>query len=114
VRNLLPPTKLKKERELREGPLTEPVRQPDASDPVTRGNYLVRVADCIGCHTAWEAPLNPGFFGGGNLVEIENEKAFSANLTPDASGISNYDDALIVQVLRTGRVKARKLSSIMP
>lgn len=114
VRNPLPPTKLKKERELEQGPLTEPVKQSDAADPVNRGNYLVRVADCVGCHTAWEAPLNPGFFGGGNLVEIEKEKAFSANLTPDASGISYYDDALFVQVVRTGQVKARKLSSIMP
>jgi mono/diheme cytochrome c family protein len=114
VRNSLPQTKLKRERQLTNEPLTEPVPQPDLSDAVKRGNYLVRVADCVGCHTAFEAPLNPGFFGGGNLVEIEKEKAFSANLTPDPSGISYYDDAFFAQVMRTGHVKARKLSSIMP
>ena len=114
VRNSLPQTKLKTERQPKDEPLTEPAPQPDLSDAVKRGNYLVRVADCVGCHTAWEAPLNPGFFGGGNLVEIEKEKAFSTNLTPDPSGISYYDDALFVQVMRTGHVKARKLSSIMP
>lgn len=37
-----------------------------------------------------------------------------ANITPDASGISYYDEGLFIQVIRTGYVKARKLSSIMP
>ena len=40
--------------------------------------------------------------------------AASVNITPDASGISYYDDAQFIQTLRTGYVKARKLSSIMP
>ena len=114
VRNPLPQTKLKKDREPTEEPVTEPVPQPDLSDPVKRGRYLVRVADCVGCHTAWEAPLNPGLFAGGNLIELGREKTFSSNLTPDVSGISYYDAALFTRVLRTGHVKARKLSSIMP
>ncbi|HXF40345.1 MAG TPA: hypothetical protein VN687_11580 [Blastocatellia bacterium] len=114
VRNALPQTKLKTERHPDQEPLTQAVAMPDMSDPVKRGGYLVRVADCVGCHTAFEAPMNPGFFGGGNLVELEKEKAFSANLTSDPSGISYYDEALFIQVLRTGHVKARKLSSIMP
>ena len=38
----------------------------------------------------------------------------SANLTPDATGISYYDEALFVQTLRSGYVKARPLSPIMP
>lgn len=114
VRNPLPQTKLKKERQPEQEPLTQAVAMPDMSDPVKRGGYLVRVADCVGCHTAFEAPLNPGFFAGGNLVELGKEKAFSTNLTSDPSGISYYDEALFIQVLRTGHVKARKLSSIMP
>ena len=114
VRNPLKTTKEKKERVPMNEAITEPVPQPDLSDPVKRGRYFVRVADCIGCHTAFEAPLNPGFFAGGNLIELGKEKAFSANLTPDPSGISYYDNALFIQVLRTGHVKARKLSSIMP
>lgn len=114
VHNPLKTTKEKKERRPGSDAITEPVSQPDLSDPVKRGRYLVRVADCIGCHTAFEAPLNPGFFAGGNLIELEKEKAFSANITADPSGISYYDDALFIQVLRTGHVKARKLSSLMP
>lgn len=114
VHNPLKTTKEKKERVPGNEPMTEPLPQPDVSDPVKRGRYLVRVADCIGCHTAFEAPLNPGFFAGGNLIELQKDKAFSTNLTPDPSGISYYDDALFIQVLRRGHVKARKLSSIMP
>jgi len=39
----------------------------------------------------------------------------SANLTPDPSGISYYDDeAMFISTMRTGHVGARKLSSIMP
>lgn len=59
--------------------------------------------------------MNPGFFGGGNEIEMWNQpRVFSSNLTPDSTGISYYDDALFRQVLRTGLVKARKLSSVMP
>jgi len=38
----------------------------------------------------------------------------TANITPDASGISYYDEALFIEVMRTGYVKARELNSIMP
>src|SRR6266478_1477742 len=118
VYNPLPQTNIPDERKktlTAPPPLTEPVPQPDQSTPDRRGAYLVRIADCAGCHTAWEAPMNPGFFGGGNEIEMWNQpRVFSSNLTPDSTGISYYDDALFRQVLRTGLVKARKLSSVMP
>jgi mono/diheme cytochrome c family protein len=59
----------------------------DRGDAAGRGQYLVRIADCQGCHTAWEAPVNPGQFGGGNHVERGGRSAFGANLTPCPSGI---------------------------
>jgi hypothetical protein len=37
----------------------------------------------------------------------------SASITPGPSGISYYDGALFLSVIRTGQVKARKLSPIM-
>jgi mono/diheme cytochrome c family protein len=117
VHNPLPKTNIPAERkrtlEVIE-PLVNPVPQPDMSNPVKRGAYLARVADCAGCHTAWEAPLVPGFYAGGNMLEHGKEKIFSANLTPDSTGIGYYDDALFISTIRTGQVKARKLSSIMP
>lgn len=118
VYNPLPQTKIPEERKADltvPKPLTEPVPPPDVSTAAKRGGYLVRIADCVGCHTAWEAPLNPGFFGGGNEIDMWGQpKVFSSNLTPDSTGISYYDDVLFRQVMRTGYVKARKLSAVMP
>jgi hypothetical protein len=38
----------------------------------------------------------------------------SANITPDPSGIPYYDEALFLNIIRTGYVKARKINQIMP
>jgi mono/diheme cytochrome c family protein len=114
IQNRLPQTKLEKYADP-PAPLRQPVLEPDLSTPVARGRYLVRIGTCLGCHTAFFAPLSPGYFGGGDLIERDKERAFSANLTSDASGIlSYYDETLFIQTLRTGHVKARKLSAVMP
>ena len=126
VSRALPPTRLTAKRyETLQGnpnmrPITAPVPEPDRSTPGSYGRYLVMVADCSGCHTAWEAPKNPGVFGGGNRIErdagsgAENLAVFSRNITPDPSGIPYYDDALFIESMRTGKVRARELSPIMP
>jgi mono/diheme cytochrome c family protein len=122
VKNALAPTRLAKGRKERIEaglhPLTRPVPEPDRSTPEKRGRYLVKIADCQGCHTAWEAPKNPGWFGGGNHVEMtiggKRLDAFSRNLTPDPTGIPYYDDALFIEALRNGRVRTRDLGPIMP
>jgi mono/diheme cytochrome c family protein len=114
VRNPLPRRKLPPERERALNAAPRPIDHVparDLSDPVARGRYLLRIADCSGCHSAWEAPVNAGFFGGGNDMD---GKIFSLNISPSSSGISYYDDDLFIEVMRTGRVKARALSSIMP
>lgn len=114
IHNPLPQTKLEKYPDP-PAPLAQPVPEPDLSTPVARGRYLVKVGTCLGCHTAFFAPLSPGYFGGGDLIERGKERAFSANLTSDASGIlSYYDESLFIQTLRTGHVKARALSAVMP
>jgi hypothetical protein len=57
----------------------------------------------------------PGLdFAGGTTLKGPWGEAASANLTPDPSGISYYDEALFLQTIRTGHVKARALKSIMP
>ncbi len=38
----------------------------------------------------------------------------SANITPDPSGISYYDEALFIRAMRTGNVGGRRLAPIMP
>jgi len=94
-------------------PVKEPVPEPDRSTPAKYGAYLVKMATCSDCHT----PLNPKFqpipglaMAGGNPIE---KGINSANITPDTSGIGYYDEALFVQTMRSGSVRARKLNSAM-
>jgi mono/diheme cytochrome c family protein len=97
-------------------PITEPVSSPDRSDRLKWGEYLVTIASCNECHTPQErgAP-KPGLdYGGGFTLGGPWGSAASSNITPDATGIGYYDEALFIQLMRTGYVKARKLNSIMP
>ncbi|MBZ5599241.1 MAG: cytochrome c [Acidobacteriia bacterium] len=97
-------------------PITEAVAAPDRSDPVKYGRYLVTLGSCRECHTPQEkGQAVPGMeLAGGFTVAESGLSAATANLTSDASGISYYDEALFIQALRTGYVKARKLSPLMP
>lgn len=97
-------------------PVTEPVAQPDLSDAVKRGAFLTRMASCADCHTPQvRGQQKPGFeFAGGLLFRTPEATVMAANITTDSSGISYYDEDLFMQALRTGKVKARSLSPIMP
>jgi hypothetical protein len=98
-------------------PINESVPQPDISTPEKRGKYLVAVAGCTDCHTPADdhgQPLPGMDFSGGFILEGPWGRVASANITFDPSGIPYYDEALFTQTMRTGFVKARKLSQIMP
>jgi mono/diheme cytochrome c family protein len=96
----------------------EPVlRQVVSTDSgrIARGRYLTRIGSCVDCHTPddkMHRPIKGMELAGGK--QIEGFPARSANLTPDASGISYYDEDLFVRVLRTGHVGARALNPPMP
>jgi mono/diheme cytochrome c family protein len=66
---------------------------------------------CDTCHTLRDEKKQPivGLLAGGKLIG----GTASANLSPDASGISYYDEKLFLQILRTGEVGARKLKPVM-
>lgn len=97
-------------------PVTAPVPPPDLSTPVKRGEYLVRMADCVTCHS----PMVKGqtdfalAFGGGFRLKGPWGDVTAVNITPDPSGIPYYDEQLFFQAMRTGYVKARKLNPVMP
>lgn len=94
-------------------PVTAPVPEPDRAVPAKYGAYLVKMATCSDCHSPRDPKfqLIPGLaMAGGNPME---EGVNSPNITPDASGIGYYDEALFVQTIRTGSVRARKLKPIM-
>jgi mono/diheme cytochrome c family protein len=98
-------------------PIWKPIPQPDKSTNVKRGAYLVQLGACQWCHTLRDANRQslPGLaFGGGDLIVNAYESASSANISPDPSGISYYDEAQFLRTMRTGHVGARKISSNMP
>ena len=81
-----------------------------AAQDFARGQQIVQ-QKCDTCHTLRDEKKQPivGLLAGGKLIG----GAASANLTPDASGISYYDEKLFLQTLRTGEVGARKLKPVM-
>lgn len=112
VRNPLPPTRVNFPvnylvRSAAE-PVLQPVPGPNASDPLARGKYMVRLG--CGCHSVND---NLGYAGGEHLAGPWGD-VVSANLTSDPSGISYLTEATFITTLRTGYVGARKLNSIMP
>src|SRR5664279_1595828 len=81
-----------------------PVPPPDTSTDLAKGRYLVRIGECIGCHTAWYK-RNPGFFGGGNIIANDGTDSViaSANISSDITGIGGWDDETFIRVIRTGK-----------
>ena len=96
-------------------PIIEPVPQPDSSTPVNRGEYLVTISGCIDCHTpaAKGRPIRGLEFSGGVIMEGPWGRVATANITPDPSGICYYDEALFLEMIHTGYVKARTINQIM-
>jgi hypothetical protein len=97
-------------------PITAPVPPPDLSTPLKRGEWLVRVAGCRDCHTPQKngQPVVSLDLAGGFILKGPWGTVASANITPDPSGISYYDEKLFLDVMRTGYVQARELKPIMP
>jgi mono/diheme cytochrome c family protein len=97
-------------------PVTALVADADSSDQLKYGAHLAELARCANCHTPMVRgqPIPGMEFAGGFTFTGSWGTVASANITPDPSGISYYDEALFLSVLRSGQVKARKLSPIMP
>jgi mono/diheme cytochrome c family protein len=95
-------------------PLATAVVQPDMSDPVKRGDYITKIAECFSCHECEDRNHRSHPFAGGQVFDDDpSGPVAAANLTPDPSGISYYDQATFIRALRTGRVGARELK-VMP
>jgi len=97
-------------------PITAPVLPPDTSDAAKRGAYLVQMASCTDCHTPYERgqPIEGLAFAGGFTFNEPSGETTSANITPDPSGISYYDENTFFDVMRNGKVGGRKLNPTMP
>jgi mono/diheme cytochrome c family protein len=97
-------------------PLDAPVADGWSPDPVKHGEQQVNLAGCLDCHTPMDKgePIAGMTAAGGQEFSGPWGFVASANLTQDASGIPYYDEALFLEVMRTGSVKARTLSPVMP
>ncbi len=98
-------------------PLASPVTSPEVSDPVKRGEFLVNLIGCADCHTPVDShhvPIVGMEFSGGQIFQAPWGTVASANLTPDASGIPYYDQAMFIKAIRTGTVGTRELNKTMP
>lgn len=118
VRNALPKTELPPAVKAGLQPLPDPGSvKPDLSTPEKRGAYLVLVGNCEACHTPIDSrrqPLPGMYLAGGRTFPTPWGVVTSANITPDPSGISYYDEKKFIEVIRTGHVGARKLNPFMP
>jgi mono/diheme cytochrome c family protein len=98
-------------------PVTAPVT-PDLSTPEKRGEYLTTIAACADCHSPMDdsgARIKGLDFAGGMPMQFDGTTPVaSANLTPSVNGIPYYTEDLFIETLRTGRVRARELASVMP
>jgi mono/diheme cytochrome c family protein len=69
------------------------------ADAVKRGEYLMRAADCMVCHTS------PGGapYTGGLAIPLPFGTLYSTNITPDkATGIGDYSDADFLNAVQRG------------
>ena len=117
VKNAVPKRALGEEREKELAATAHPPRKkvaPPGPTPAERGRYFLIAADCGGCHTSWEAPVNAGFMAGGNAVDRKNAVVFSANITPSASGIGGWDETTFIAAMRTGQAPRQAIDPIMP
>ena len=75
------------------------IRRPGATASlVDRGRYLAAAGDCQGCHTT------PGgaAYAGGRPLETPFGTVLSANLTPDASGLKNWNADQFYRAMHEG------------
>jgi mono/diheme cytochrome c family protein len=118
VRNALPKRNLPFEVKVDMMPQMEPKYPANGSEQVKRGWYLVRIAQCNDCHTTADNgnPRTELMFGGGERLVGPWGDVVSANITPDPTGISHYDEAMFIKTIRTGRASGgvRELNPLMP
>jgi mono/diheme cytochrome c family protein len=70
-----------------------------STDPVARGQYLTRAADCQACHTARGGTP----FAGGLAFNLPFGSIWSPNITPDKdTGIGGWTDAQFLGALHKG------------
>jgi mono/diheme cytochrome c family protein len=83
-----------------------PPSGPTGGDPVARGAYLVRVGNCMTCHTE----RGGAAFAGGRAIQTPFGTVYTTNLTPDAAhGIGQWTAAEFWRAMHNGRARDGRL-----
>jgi mono/diheme cytochrome c family protein len=92
-------------------PTSVPVSMKDV-DPIKRGEYLAKAADCMVCHTARGGEQ----YAGGFAFTLPFGTIYSTNITPDKeTGIGNYTDQEFLAAMHRGvRKDGARLYPAMP
>jgi cytochrome c5 len=73
-----------------------------SAEAIKRGEYLVKMGDCISCHT--DVKHNGAPFSGGFAIDTPFGRFYTPNITPDKeTGIGNWTEADFVRALKEGR-----------
>lgn len=86
----------------------------DTATLIKRGEYLVKVGDCIACHT--NTPAGSAAFAGGLPIETPFGTIYSSNITPDKeTGLGNWTEADFIQSMHEGKLPdGRNLFPVFP
>jgi mono/diheme cytochrome c family protein len=78
-----------------------PAPRPDSNNAVAYGQYLVRMASCVECHSkADKGKIIAGgeFAGGRDFGAVNGQTVYSANITPDVeTGIGSWSRELFIR-----------------
>jgi mono/diheme cytochrome c family protein len=89
------------------------VPEPDRSDKIKYGEYLVTIAGCTGCHTPSDKgkPLKGMRLAGGEVFRLAGAVVVSANITPDPeTGIGRWSEQDFLDKFYQYREYAEKCS----
>lgn len=86
----------------------------EAEAQVKRGEYLVKMGDCISCHTDVEHHGAP--FAGGFAIDTPFGRFYTPNITPDKeTGIGQWSEQDFIRALKEGRdPKGRNYFPVFP
>ena len=82
-------------------PTSSPAADAQQEKIIRQGEYLVKLGDCMACHTDTNSMGTP--FAGGLKIDTPFGALYTPNITPDkTTGIGNWTDDEFVQAMREG------------
>jgi len=82
-------------------PMSKQADDVQQADKIRQGEYLVKLADCMACHTDTRSQGTE--FAGGLKIDTPFGALYTPNITPDkTTGIGNWTDDEFVRAMREG------------